>query len=79
MQNTDSVLLNQTMEAFKKSPERLFIAERLYRFGSVVIEPLEELLETSSHNMDGELQFLKDLPERSWRIRIFSDCIDGQS
>jgi len=38
------------VDALKRGPHRLFVAERLYRFGSVAIDLLEELLETSDNS-----------------------------
>jgi hypothetical protein len=53
-----NVLARKAVDAFKRGPERLFVAERLYRFGSVVMTPLEKLLETSE---DSELRILASM------------------
>ena len=39
----------KTVDAFRRSPQRFLIAERLYRLGSVVVPHLEKLLKESDN------------------------------
>ena len=52
------VLVRKAVDALKCGPDRLFVAERLYRFGSVVIPPLGDLLEPSD---DSEVHILASM------------------
>lgn len=51
-------LTAKAIEALKKGPHRYFVSERLYRFGSAVVKPLEELLKESD---DSETKILASL------------------
>jgi len=44
-----NALVKSAVNAFRRGPDRLFVAERLYRLGSVVVAPLEELLDKSDN------------------------------
>jgi len=45
----NSLLADAAVYALEKGPNRYFVAERLHNFGSILVEPLQVLLEESAH------------------------------